>query len=129
MREMLSVGVKDSSTTFNSQRNEPGIDRHNTLVCCHPKKRAYDPRTLATGEGNLSFSARSGNRPAGGAPGRSLFSRRKPAPRSRVHARPHDLLGNAMKSAILTVDRAQPVYAIQPMTEILGQSVAQRRFP
>jgi len=34
-----------------------------------------------------------------------------------------------MKSAILTVDRAQPVYAIQPMTEILGQSVAQRRFP
>ena len=37
-------------------------------------------------------------------------------------------LGSAMKSAILAVDRSQPVYAMQPMTDIIGQSVAQRRF-
>ncbi len=38
------------------------------------------------------------------------------------------LLGPVMKSTILNVDRSQPVFAIQPMTEIIGQSVAQRRF-
>ena len=37
-------------------------------------------------------------------------------------------VGSAMKSAILNVGRSQPVYAMQPMTEIIGQSVAQRRF-
>ncbi len=37
-------------------------------------------------------------------------------------------LGSAMKSAILNVDRSQPVYAIQPMTEIVSQSISQRRF-
>lgn len=33
-----------------------------------------------------------------------------------------------IKSAILAVDRWQPVYAVQPMTAIIGQSVAERRF-
>jgi putative ABC transport system permease protein len=37
-------------------------------------------------------------------------------------------LGSAMKSAILNVDRSQPVFAAQPMAEIVGQSIAQRRF-
>jgi predicted permease len=37
-------------------------------------------------------------------------------------------LGAAMKAAILSVDRSQPVYAVQPMTEIVAQSIAQRRF-
>jgi putative ABC transport system permease protein len=37
-------------------------------------------------------------------------------------------LGSAVKSAVLTVDRSQPVYAIQPMTEVVSQSVAQRRI-
>jgi len=61
-----------------------------------------DPNTFGFGPGPITVLARTSGSPA--------------------------LLGNAMKSAILTVDRAQPVYAIQPMTEILGQSVAQRRF-
>ncbi len=38
------------------------------------------------------------------------------------------LLGGAMKSAILNIDRSQPVYAVQPMTEVVSQSIAQRRF-
>jgi putative ABC transport system permease protein len=33
-----------------------------------------------------------------------------------------------MKSAILNIDRSQPVYAVQPMTEVVSQSIAQRRF-
>jgi putative ABC transport system permease protein len=33
-----------------------------------------------------------------------------------------------MKAAILNVDRAQPVFAVQPMTDIVSQNVAQRRF-
>ncbi|HYL37639.1 MAG TPA: ABC transporter permease [Bryobacteraceae bacterium] len=37
-------------------------------------------------------------------------------------------LGAVMKAAILNVDRAQPVFAVQPMTEIVSQNVAQRRF-
>jgi len=37
-------------------------------------------------------------------------------------------LGTAMKNAILNVDRAQPVYAVQPMTAVISQSIAQRRF-
>jgi predicted permease len=37
-------------------------------------------------------------------------------------------LGSAMKSAILNVDRSQPVYSIQPMTDIVSQSISQRRF-
>jgi putative ABC transport system permease protein len=37
-------------------------------------------------------------------------------------------LGAAMKSAIFRVDRAQPVYAAQPLTTIVAQSIAQRRF-
>jgi len=37
-------------------------------------------------------------------------------------------IGAAMKSAILNVDRSQPIYAIQPMTEIVSQSISQRRF-
>jgi putative ABC transport system permease protein len=32
-----------------------------------------------------------------------------------------------MHSAILEVDRGQPVYAIQPMTEVVSRSIAQRR--
>jgi predicted permease len=37
-------------------------------------------------------------------------------------------IGSAMKSAILEVDRSQPIYAIQPMTDIVSQSISQRRF-
>jgi putative ABC transport system permease protein len=37
-------------------------------------------------------------------------------------------LGSAMKAAILSVDRSQPVYAVQPMTEVVSQSIAQRRL-
>jgi putative ABC transport system permease protein len=33
-----------------------------------------------------------------------------------------------MRAAILEVDRAQPVYAIQPMTEVVSKSIAQRRL-
>lgn len=33
-----------------------------------------------------------------------------------------------MTSAILGVDRTQPVYEVQPMTEIVSQSISQRRF-
>jgi predicted permease len=38
------------------------------------------------------------------------------------------MLGAAMKSAILKIDRSQPVYAVQPMTDVVSQSIAQRRF-
>jgi predicted permease len=37
-------------------------------------------------------------------------------------------LGEPMKAAILQVDRSQPVFSVQPMTEIVSQSVSQRRF-
>lgn len=37
-------------------------------------------------------------------------------------------LGNAIKATILNVDRTQPVYAVQPMTDIVAQSIAERRF-
>ena len=37
-------------------------------------------------------------------------------------------LGSAMKSAILNVDHGQPVFAIQPLTSVVAQSIAQRRF-
>jgi predicted permease len=37
-------------------------------------------------------------------------------------------VGAAMKSAILRVDRSQPIYAVQPMTDIVSQSISQRRF-
>ena len=37
-------------------------------------------------------------------------------------------MGAAIKSAILSVDRSQPVYAVQPMTEIVSKSIAQRRL-
>ena len=33
-----------------------------------------------------------------------------------------------MHAAILAVDRSQPVYAIQPMTEVVSKSIAQRRL-
>jgi putative ABC transport system permease protein len=38
------------------------------------------------------------------------------------------LVGAAMKKAILNIDRSQPVYSVQPMTEVVSQSIAQRRF-
>jgi putative ABC transport system permease protein len=38
------------------------------------------------------------------------------------------LVGAAMKTAILNIDRSQPVYSVQPMTEVVSQSIAQRRF-
>jgi predicted permease len=38
------------------------------------------------------------------------------------------LVGAAMKSAILNIDRAQPVYQVQPMTDVVSQSISQRRF-
>ena len=34
----------------------------------------------------------------------------------------------AMRAAILGVDRSQPVYAVQPMTEVVSKSIAQRRL-
>ncbi len=37
-------------------------------------------------------------------------------------------VANAMKAAILKVDRGQPVFAVQPMTTVVSQSVSQRRF-
>jgi predicted permease len=37
-------------------------------------------------------------------------------------------LGTPMRNAILQVDRSQPVYAVQPMTDIISVNVAQRRF-
>jgi putative ABC transport system permease protein len=37
-------------------------------------------------------------------------------------------LGPGIQSAILGVDRSQPVYLIQPMTEVVSKSVAQRRL-
>jgi hypothetical protein len=37
-------------------------------------------------------------------------------------------IGSAMKSAILVTDRSQPVFAIQPMTEVVSQSIALRRL-
>ena len=38
------------------------------------------------------------------------------------------LAGAAMKDAILRADRAQPVFAIQAMDEVIGQSISERRF-
>ncbi|HLG99104.1 MAG TPA: ABC transporter permease [Bryobacteraceae bacterium] len=37
-------------------------------------------------------------------------------------------LGETIKSAILRVDRAQPVFAMQPLTAVVAQSISQRRF-
>jgi predicted permease len=37
-------------------------------------------------------------------------------------------LGTPMRNAILHIDRSQPVYAVQPMTDIISVNVAQRRF-
>ncbi|HUI54453.1 MAG TPA: FtsX-like permease family protein, partial [Bryobacteraceae bacterium] len=37
-------------------------------------------------------------------------------------------LAAPMKAAILSIDRSQPVYAIQPMTEVVAKSLAERRF-
>ena len=37
-------------------------------------------------------------------------------------------VGPAIHAAILAVDRGQPVYAIQPMTEVVSKSIAQRRL-
>ncbi len=33
-----------------------------------------------------------------------------------------------MKSTVLSLDRSQPVYSVQPMTTVVSQSIAQRRF-
>lgn len=37
-------------------------------------------------------------------------------------------LAAPMKAAILNIDLSQPVYAVQPMAEIVSQSIAERRF-
>jgi putative ABC transport system permease protein len=37
-------------------------------------------------------------------------------------------LGGPMKAAILDVDRSQPVFAVQPMTAVVSDSVSQQRF-
>jgi putative ABC transport system permease protein len=37
-------------------------------------------------------------------------------------------VGPAMQAAILSLDRSQPVYAIQPMTTVVARSIAQRRL-
>lgn len=37
-------------------------------------------------------------------------------------------LAPAIKAAILSVDRSQPVFAVQPMTEVVADSIAQRRI-
>jgi len=36
--------------------------------------------------------------------------------------------GDAIKNAILKVDRSQPVFALQTMEQVIGKSVSQRRF-
>jgi predicted permease len=38
------------------------------------------------------------------------------------------LLAPAIKASILSVDRSQPVFAVQPMTEVVADSIAQRRI-
>ena len=38
------------------------------------------------------------------------------------------VLAPAIKAAILSVDRSQPVFAVQPMTEVVADSIAQRRI-
>jgi len=37
-------------------------------------------------------------------------------------------LGSTIKQAILNADRSQPVYALQPMTQVVSDSIAQRRL-
>ena len=37
-------------------------------------------------------------------------------------------LAGAMKAALLKVDRSQPIYGVHPMTAIVAQSIAERRF-
>ena len=37
-------------------------------------------------------------------------------------------LGGPMKAAILSIDRSQPVYSVQPMTAVVSDSISQRRF-
>jgi putative ABC transport system permease protein len=37
-------------------------------------------------------------------------------------------MGEPMRQAILNVDRSQPVFAIQPMTDVVSKSIAQRRL-
>ena len=61
-----------------------------------------DPDSLGLGPGPITVLARTSGNPAA--------------------------VGESIKSAILSIDRAQPVYAMQPMTNIVGDSVAQRRF-
>jgi putative ABC transport system permease protein len=39
-----------------------------------------------------------------------------------------DAVSHAMRQAILEVDRSQPVFAIQPMTDVVSKSIAQRRL-
>ena len=37
-------------------------------------------------------------------------------------------MATPMKAAILSVDRTQPVFAVQPMTELVSKSIAQRKL-
>src|SRR5207244_7500486 len=39
-----------------------------------------------------------------------------------------EAVSSAMRQGILDVDRAQPVFAIQPMTDVVSKSIAQRRL-
>jgi putative ABC transport system permease protein len=39
-----------------------------------------------------------------------------------------EAVSSAMRQAILDVDRSQPVFAIQPMTDVVSKSIAQRRL-
>ena len=57
----------------------------------------------------------------------STFHRR-PSRCWRVPPRIPSLLAPAMKAAILGVDRSQPIFAIQPMTEVVAKSIAQRKL-
>jgi putative ABC transport system permease protein len=52
------------------------------------------------------------------------------APMTVLARTAHDpaAMGGAIHAAILGVDRSQPVFAIQPMTAVVSQSVAQRRL-
>ncbi|MBV8818510.1 MAG: ABC transporter permease, partial [Acidobacteriaceae bacterium] len=46
---------------------------------------------------------------------------------ARTQGNPESV-GAPIKSAILSIDRSQPVYSLQPMTSIVSESIAQRRF-
>jgi putative ABC transport system permease protein len=60
----------------------------------------------------------------------SLISSLPPSPITVLARTSQDpaAVSGAMKAAILAVDRSQPVFAVQPMTEVVAKSIAQRKL-